>query len=60
MVQLTLFIFGMLALMVMSVGLAEKDLISVVTIKKPLFIIEMIILISIILTVGIIVIIQFS
>lgn len=60
MVQLTLFIFGMLALMVMSVGLAEKDLISVVTIKKLLFIIEMIILISIILTVGIIVIIQFS
>lgn len=60
MVQLTLFIFGVLALMVMSVGLAEKDLISVVTIKKLLFIIEMIILISIILTVGIIVIIQFS
>jgi hypothetical protein len=60
MVQLTLFIFGMLALMVMSVVLAEKDLISVVTIKKLLFIIEMIILISIILTVGIIVIIQFS
>lgn len=60
MVQLTLFIFGMLALMVMCVVLAEKDLISVVTIKKLLFIIEMIILISIILTVGIIVIIQFS
>lgn len=60
MVQLTLFIFGMLALMVVSVVLAEKDLISVVTIKKLLFIIEMIILISIILTVGIIVIIQFS
>lgn len=60
MVQSTLFIFGMLALMVMSVVLAEKDLISVVTIKKLLFIIEMIILISIILTVGIIVIIQFS
>lgn len=60
MVQLTLFIFGMLALMVISVVLAEKDLISVVTIKKLLFIIEMIILISIILTVGIIVIIQFS
>lgn len=60
MVQLTLFIFGMLALMVMCVVLAEKDLISVVTIKKLLFIIEMIILISIILTFGIIVIIQFS
>lgn len=60
MARLTLFMFGMLALMVMVVWLFEKDLISVVTAKKLLFIIEMIILISIILTVGIIVIIQFS
>ena len=60
MVQLTLFIFGMLALMVMVVWLFEKDLISVVTAKKLLFITKMTILISIILTFGILVITQFS
>lgn len=60
MVRLTLFMFGMLALMVMVVWLFEKDLISVVTAKKLLFITKMIILISTILTFGILVIIQFS
>ena len=51
---------GMLALMVMVVWLFEKDLISVVTAKKLLFITKMTILISIILTFGILVITQFS
>ena len=60
MVWLTLFMFGMLALMVMVVWLFEKDLISVVTAKKLLFITKMTILISIILTFGILVITQFS
>lgn len=60
MVRLTLFMFGMLALMVMVVWLFEKDLISVVTAKKLLFITKMIILISTILTFGILVVIQFS
>lgn len=60
MVRLTLFMFGMLALMVMVVWLFEKDLISVVTAKKLLFITKMTILISTILTFGILVIIQFS
>lgn len=60
MVRLTLFMFGMLALMVMVVWLFEKDLISVVTAKKLLFITKMTILISIILTFGILVITQFS
>nr|DAF74888.1 MAG TPA: hypothetical protein [Caudoviricetes sp.] len=60
MAQLTLFMFGMLALMVMVVWLFEKDLISVVTAKKLLFITKMTILISIILTFGILVITQFS
>lgn len=60
MVRLTLFMFGMLALMVMVVRLFEKDLISVVTAKKLLFITKMTILISIILTFGILVITQFS
>lgn len=60
MVRLALFMFGMLALMVMVVWLFEKDLISVVTAKKLLFITKMTILISIILTFGILVITQFS
>lgn len=60
MARLTLFMFGMLALMVMVVWLFEKDLISVVTAKKLLFITKMTILISIILTFGILVITQFS
>lgn len=60
MVQLTLFMLGMPALMVMIIWLFEKDLISVVTAKKLLFITKMIILISTILTFGILVIIQFS
>lgn len=60
MVRLTLFMFGMLALMVMVVWLFEKDLISAVTAKKLLFITKMTILISIILTFGILVITQFS
>lgn len=60
MVRLTLFMLGMPALMVMVVWLFEKDLISVVTAKKLLFITKMTILISIILTFGILVITQFS
>lgn len=60
MVWLTLFMLGMPALMVMVVWLFEKDLISVVTAKKLLFITKMTILISIILTFGILVITQFS
>lgn len=60
MVWLTLFMLGMPALMVMVVWLFEKDLISVVTAKKLLFITKMTILIFIILTFGILVITQFS